>query len=73
MVNGSRKASMEGGAGLGCTYRIEIPRFIHGMVNFTAEARLLVMEMSAMAKSARPSSTSPINPFQFPGLYSLPY
>ncbi len=73
VVKGSRKASMEGGAGRGRVYRIEMPRFIHGIVNFTAEARLLVMEMSAMAKSAVPSSTSPIMPFQFPGLTSLPY
>ena len=72
-MKGSRKASRDGGAALGFTYRIEIPRLIQGMLKAKFEALFEVMEMSAMAKSAVPSMTSPSIPLKLPGETSLPY
>jgi hypothetical protein len=72
-VNGSKKARSDGGAALGLTYRIEIPRLSQGMVKAKAEALEEVMEISAMQKSAVLSITSPNIPFQLPGDVSLPY
>ena len=73
MVNGSKKARRDGGAALGLTYRIEIPRLSQGMVKAKAEALEEVMEISAIQKSAVLSITSPNIPFQLPGDVSLPY
>ena len=73
VVNGSRKASSEGGAALGFTYRIDIPKFIQGRENENADALAGVTLMSAIAKSALSSITSPSIPFQLPGDVSLPY
>ena len=73
MVKGSRKAMREGAAGRGRMYKMEMPRLSQGMVKAKASARLDVMEMSAITKSATPSATSPSMPFQFPGDVSLPY
>merc|ERR1712172_361448 len=57
----------EGAAGLGLMYRIEMPKFIQGIVKANAEALEEVMEMSAMTKSDLSSQTSPSIPFQLPG------
>ena len=73
VVKGSKNASRDGGAALGLTYRIEIPRLSQGMLKEKAEALDEVMDMSAMQKSAVPSLTSPNIPFQLPGEVSLPY
>ena len=73
VVKGSRKAMREGAAGRGRMYKMEMPRLSQGMVKAKASARLDVMEMSAITKSATPSATSPSMPFQFPGDVSLPY
>ena len=55
------------------TYRMEIPRFIQGVLKEKDLALADVMEMSAMQKSATSSSISPNIPFQCPGEISLPY
>ena len=72
-MNGSKKARRDGGAALGLTYKIEIPRLSQGMVNAKAEALEEVMEISAIQKSAVLSITSPNIPFQLPGDVSPPY
>ena len=73
VVNGSKNAIREGAAGLGWMYRMEMPRLSQGIVNANALSLDDVIDMSAMTKSATPSSTSPSIPFQFPGDVSLPY
>ena len=73
VVKGSKNARSEGAAARGLTYSMEIPRFIQGMLKAKFDALTEVMEMSAIAKSAVPSITSPNMPLKLPGDTSLPY
>lgn len=51
--NGDMKESREGGSFVGLRYKIEIPRFMKGIVKSTALSRSDVIVKSVMAKSAR--------------------
>lgn len=51
--NGDMKEKREGGAFVGFLYKIEIPKFIKGIVKSTPPSRSEVIVKSVIAKSAR--------------------